>query len=706
MTFLTQSNTKSYPWYHQGYFKTFTSLFLVICMLLQPLFPAYAADQPVKQLTYETVGYIKGCGTMQGGASDGQYLYYICATDGASRLRIVKVTPDGKIVNQSNKFTRGQLGHGNDIAYNNKLNLLVVSVWDEPDGGSKVKFIDPNTYEIKKTMSTNDDSSTSRLCYNAATSQYVIGGKVYDEDFKYTGKRVFTPASVDEDTDTKKSGKVLNQGIECDASYIYVLRSVIGQNGYNIITVYDWSGENAGVYRLGLNDEGENLSLVNGTMYMGVNESGASSGGNSNNDYFVRINGLGTGTINNCGGIPLDEATLNQYEDWAIGKYGYEEICCNIIDSGGGLVGSNNAEKAFNFLTNTAIKTNNNKPMSEAQAAGVVGNLMRETGGDTYELKPDAVNSIGAHGIVQWLGTRWTSSNGNGLKEFAADKGKDWTDLRTQLEFIIFELEKNETAVIKDSAFMNAANSPEGATTAAARWAKLYERPGPPPYAQREANARKAFNDFGGGASQDTTQDTAQSPTAYLTQAVETECTSSAGGYVFPLQASKADIRTWGNDPGTDEWKSGRYHEHTFPGYWAVDIMAPEGTPVVAFHSGTVIHIREGDSYGALSIQIKDDNGYTYYYQHLSLSRKAQVKVDQKVEAGTLIGYIGNKREGWNTVPHLHIDKSKNPGNGLRGTCTASRNYCPIASENRFAKIVKELHDSFEKLPDTAANGM
>lgn len=178
-------------------------------------------------VSYDRKGTINGCGTMQGGASDGQYLYYICTTDNASRLRIVKVTPDGKIVNQSKKFTRGQLGHGNDVAYNSKLKLLVVSVWDEPNGGNKVKFIDPNTYEIKKTMATNDGSSTSRLCYDATTSQYVIGGKVYDEGFKYTGKRVFTESNVDNDTNTTVSSRVLNQSIECNAAYVYVLRSVM-----------------------------------------------------------------------------------------------------------------------------------------------------------------------------------------------------------------------------------------------------------------------------------------------------------------------------------------------------------------------------------------------------------------------------------------------------------------------------------------------
>jgi len=90
----------------------------------------------------------------------------------------------------------------------------------------------------------------------------------------------------------------------------------------------------------------------------------------------------------------------------------------------------------------------------------------------------------------------------------------------------------------------------------------------------------------------------------------------------------------------------------------------------------------------------------------MSTSRGAQVKKGDTVAAGKLIGYVGNKHEGWDTVTHLHIDKSKNPGNGFRGTCSASAGYCPIASEHRFVKIVTELHDSYESLNETGTSSL
>ena len=63
--------------------------------------------------------------------------------------------------------------------------------------------------------------------------------------------------------------------------------------------------------------------------------------------------------------------------------------------------GGSDAEIAFKFLINNGLTAN--------QAAGIVGNLMAETGGGTFDLNPTALNSIGAYGIVQWMGGRKSS---------------------------------------------------------------------------------------------------------------------------------------------------------------------------------------------------------------------------------------------------------------------------------------------------------
>lgn len=72
---------------------------------------------------------------------------------------------------------------------------------------------------------------------------------------------------------------------------------------------------------------------------------------------------------------------------------------------------------------------------SEAAAAGVMGNIQQECG-----FNPSAVeagNNIG-HGLFQWSFDRW--SGPNGLDAYAKSKGKDWTDIGLQIEFMNYEV--------------------------------------------------------------------------------------------------------------------------------------------------------------------------------------------------------------------------------------------------------------------------
>lgn len=75
---------------------------------------------------------------------------------------------------------------------------------------------------------------------------------------------------------------------------------------------------------------------------------------------------------------------------------------------------------------------------SPVQAAGIVGNLMQESGPG---LDTGAVGDKGtAFGIAQWRGSRQKN-----LKAFAAEQGKDASDFETQLRFVDYELRNHET---------------------------------------------------------------------------------------------------------------------------------------------------------------------------------------------------------------------------------------------------------------------
>lgn len=198
------------------------------------------------------------------------------------------------------------------------------------------------------------------------------------------------------------------------------------------------------------------------------------------------------------GGTADECVSGNQREvfDMGIPYYNVNScVCVENISSDSSTAGDTTAEQAFSFLISTPISTNGGKPLSAAQAAGAVGNLMVESGGNTFDLDPEAVNSIGASGVAQWLGGRKTS-----LKKFASEKGTDWTDFKTQLEFIIEEIENSEKAIMKDSAFQSVSNDDAGARIAAERWDTLYERSGGAGIEKRKNNASKAFEAFGDNA--------------------------------------------------------------------------------------------------------------------------------------------------------------------------------------------------------------
>lgn len=133
------------------------------------------------------------------------------------------------------------------------------------------------------------------------------------------------------------------------------------------------------------------------------------------------------------------------------------------------LQGDDNEEKIFIFLTSNAFKHNNNKPLSQTQAAAIIGNFYKESA-----LDPKAINpSSGATGIAQWLGGRLEN-----LKKFSKEKsGNDseesFYNLEMQLGFLKQELDSTEKKVLSDSDFLS--NDIEKATLA---FRKIFERPG------------------------------------------------------------------------------------------------------------------------------------------------------------------------------------------------------------------------------------
>ncbi|HST86153.1 MAG TPA: peptidoglycan DD-metalloendopeptidase family protein [Kineosporiaceae bacterium] len=91
----------------------------------------------------------------------------------------------------------------------------------------------------------------------------------------------------------------------------------------------------------------------------------------------------------------------------------------------------------------------------------------------------------------------------------------------------------------------------------------------------------------------------------------------------------------------------GRKHE-------GIDIFAPEGTPIHAITSGTVVQ-GFSNGLGGNVVRIQGDDGRFYYYAHLKGGTSSHLKVGEHVNAGQVIGGVGHTGDAAGTPNHLHL---------------------------------------------------
>lgn len=87
----------------------------------------------------------------------------------------------------------------------------------------------------------------------------------------------------------------------------------------------------------------------------------------------------------------------------------------------------------------------------------------------------------------------------------------------------------------------------------------------------------------------------------------------------------------------------------------AIDIMAPDGTPVFAAAPGTVEKLFFSDGGGGITIYVRSDDGrWTYYYAHLE-GYAPGLAEGQRVKQGQVIGRVGHTGNASPDGPHLHF---------------------------------------------------
>lgn len=118
----------------------------------------------------------------------------------------------------------------------------------------------------------------------------------------------------------------------------------------------------------------------------------------------------------------------------------------------------------------------------------------------------------------------------------------------------------------------------------------------------------------------------------------------SPGTLTVPVQGvTRAALRSSWGDP-----RSGHRHHQ------GIDIFARRGTPVVAAAEGEIVRIGTTDRLGGNTVWVAGKPSTLYYYAHLDGFRPG-LHVGEHVEAGDVLGRVGNTGNARTTPAHLHF---------------------------------------------------
>lgn len=317
--------------------------------------------------------------------------------------------------------------------------------------------------------------------------------------------------------------------------------------------------------------------------------------------------------------------------------------------------------------------------LTAEQASGVVGNFMRESGGDF--LPPDVNEGghkgppafSGGYGWAQWTGPRQRAfidyAVQNGFMPSAGVNANDAANY-AWLKYELTNTEKNTIPELKK------ATTPEDAADA---WERAFERAQVKASAEREQGARQTFGEINGGGG--------SGPSA-SSGACSNTSSGIVGNKAFPLKTTKAAIDA--KNPGMFANNTASKGGHP---YTAFDILADPGTEVLAFISGTVTAVTEDKCPGRMISIYNKDTDLTVSYLHMNMDPGTHIAQGATVTQGQHVGQVGPPAAGCGT-PHLHIDAAK--GNSRPG---CKREDCPAANAAKFVDIGPDLFTTYQALP-------
>jgi hypothetical protein len=100
-----------------------------------------------------------------------------------------------------------------------------------------------------------------------------------------------------------------------------------------------------------------------------------------------------------------------------------------------------------------------------------------------------------------------------------------------------------------------------------------------------------------------------------------------------------------------DSYLDGRSGGRT---HFAVDIMAPRGTPVLAADAGRIWRLRQGGIGGITVYALDPEERIVYYYAHLDRYHPGLAE-GMAIARGDTLGYVGTTGNAPPDAPHLHF---------------------------------------------------
>ena len=354
------------------------------------------------------------------------------------------------------------------------------------------------------------------------------------------------------------------------------------------------------------------------------------------------------------------------------------------------LTGSTNMEKIYNYFIG--------KGLTPEQAAGVLGNISVESGGNPLnaQVGPDtkdptqfgtAVGIGKAWGLIQW------DAGGRSL-EYAKQAGVSGPiyELLTQLDIVWWHM-NNSSPTSSQNMYADYQHT-KTVAEATSMYEQRMEGAGEPHLDVRIERAQEALRQYRGGS--DTSAGTSTIPQTPGTCGSPTGAgggVASANGFTFPLITTQAAIKQGSSLNGsTLVWcyvkQTNCHHD-----YNAADLMIPTGTTVIAAKAGKVQNVHSGNEHPNNVTITTDDGQGINYYTHMG-ANTVVVRAGQHVSAGTPLGKVGTSEDAMGTAPHLHFDMLPSKYE-YRPACSDSA--CAVYP---FMEVQPALTEVFKKLPE------